>query len=237
MTRLSSTGSPRIALVQFPGSNCDADCVDAFKRLFSIDLKLVWHDSHELPSVDGVILPGGFSYGDYLRGGALASCSKIMPGIKSFADKGGSVLGICNGFQVLTESRLLPGILMKNAGQKFICEYSNLKVSQGSSVYHKHLAGKLLRVPIAHGEGRFYVPSNELKKLEDKGQILFQYADEGGQVNEASNPNGATAHIAGIVSENGRILGMMPHPERASDPLLGSADGKLILEAFLATIA
>ncbi len=236
MTRASSAGNPRVALVQFPGSNCDADCIDAFKRLFSIDLQLVWHENHELPAVDGVILPGGFSYGDYLRGGALASCSKIMPAIKAFANKGGAILGICNGFQVLTESHLLPGILMKNAGQKFICEYANLKVVAGSSVYHKSLSGKTLRVPIAHGEGRFYVPDAELKKLQDKGQILFQYADAKGQVTDESNPNGATAHIAGIVSENGKILGMMPHPERASDPLLGSADGKLILEAFLATL-
>jgi phosphoribosylformylglycinamidine synthase I len=236
MARTTPLGQTRIGLVQFPGSNCDADCVDAMKRLFGIDVQLVWHETTELPALDGLILPGGFSYGDYLRGGALASCSRIMPAIKTFAAKGGPILGICNGFQVLTESHLLPGILMKNALQKFICESVFLKVSSGNSGYHQRLQGELLEVPIAHGEGRFYVSTEELARLEDKGQILFQYASAQGDVSAETNPNGAVANIAGIISENGRILGMMPHPERASDPLLGSNDGKKILEAFLATV-
>lgn len=236
MERISPTGNPRIGLVQFPGSNCDADCVDAMKRLFSIDLQLIWHESAHLPAIDGLILPGGFSYGDYLRGGALASCSKIMPAIKQFAAKGGAILGICNGFQVLTESHLLPGILLKNAQQSFVCKNVNLAVAVGSSSYHQRLSGRSYQVPVAHGEGRYYVSQPELERLRDGGQILFQYADDDGHVSEASNPNGAVLGIAGIVSENGRILGMMPHPERASDRLLGSEDGKLILEAFLATV-
>ncbi len=236
MDRNRSTGNPRIGLVQFPGSNCDADCIDAMKRLFHIDLLPIWHDTANLPPVDGLILPGGFSYGDYLRGGALASCSKIMPAIKKFASQGGAILGICNGFQVLTESHLLPGILLKNAFQGFICKNVQLAVASGTSAYHERLAGRSYKVPIAHGEGRYYVSPDELKRLQDQGQILFQYCDEQGQVSEKANPNGAVAEIAGILSENGRILGMMPHPERASDTLLGSEDGRFILEAFLATV-
>lgn len=236
MTRVSKLGQPRIGLIQFPGSNCDADCVDAFKRLFDIDIQLVWHEAHELPALDGVILPGGFSYGDYLRGGALASCSPIMGAVKTFASKGGPIIGICNGFQVLTESQLLPGTLLKNASQTFICQYAYLKVASGNSGYHQRLQGQIYKVPIAHGEGRYFVPADQLKALQDKGQILFQYADAEGNVNDSTSPNGAVANIAGIVSENGRILGMMPHPERASDVLLGSNDGQPILEAFLATV-
>lgn len=236
MSRVTKLGQPRIGLIQFPGSNCDADCVDAFKRLFDIDIQLVWHDNHELPTLDGIILPGGFSYGDYLRGGALASCSKVMPAIKAFAAKGGPIIGICNGFQVLTESGLLPGTLLKNAQQTFICQYANLKVAPGTSGYHQRLTGSLYRVPIAHGEGRYFVPAEQLKHLQDKELILFQYADESGAVTAESCPNGAIANIAGILSENGRILGMMPHPERASDLLLGSDAGRPIFEAFLATV-
>ncbi|MCX6129352.1 MAG: phosphoribosylformylglycinamidine synthase subunit PurQ [Proteobacteria bacterium] len=236
MSRVTKLGQPRIGLIQFPGSNCDADCVDAFLRLFGIEVLPIWHDSHQLPALDGIILPGGFSYGDYLRGGALASCSVVMPAIKAFAAKGGPIIGICNGFQILTESRLLPGTLLKNSQHTFICQYVNLKVAAGSSAYHQRLSDRLYRVPIAHGEGRYFVPAHQLQELRDKGQILFQYANETGELTEDACPNGAIAHIAGIVSENGRILGMMPHPERASDPLLGSDDGRLILEAFLATV-
>jgi len=227
----------QIGLVQFPGSNCDADCIDAFKRLFQIDLKLVWHEETALPAqLGGLILPGGFSYGDYLRSGALASISPIMQAVKTFAAKGGSVLGICNGFQVLTESHLLPGALLKNASRTFICEYAHLAVASGDSLYHRKLSRKTYKVPIAHGEGRYYIDSEGLKKLEAQGQVLFQYADPEGAHSAATNPNGAVANIAGIVSANGRILGMMPHPERASSELLGSADGRGILEAFIETV-
>ncbi|MBC7661754.1 MAG: phosphoribosylformylglycinamidine synthase subunit PurQ [Chitinophagaceae bacterium] len=233
----SKFGATQIGLVQFPGSNCDADCIDAFKRLFQIDLQLIWHEETSLPSrLQGLILPGGFSYGDYLRSGALASISPIMQAVKGFVGKGGSVIGICNGFQVLTESKLLPGALLKNDSRKFICEYAHLSVAGGDSVYHRKLKGSLYKVPIAHGEGRYYVDSEGLKKLGANGQILFQYAGTDGVLSEASNPNGAISHIAGIVSENGRVLGMMPHPERASSELLGSADGQKILEAFLETV-
>ncbi len=232
----NSFGATRIGLVQFPGSNCDADCIDAFKRLFQIDLRLIWHEETTLPAaVSGLILPGGFSYGDYLRSGALASMSPIMQAVKGFAGQGGSILGICNGFQVLTESKLLPGALLKNDSRKFICEYAQLAVAPGDSIYHRRLKGKTYKVPIAHGEGRYFIDREGLKKLEANGQLLFQYGDASGVPSTAVNPNGAVANIAGIISANGRILGMMPHPERASAELLGSADGKSILEAFLET--
>ncbi|MBC7530327.1 MAG: phosphoribosylformylglycinamidine synthase subunit PurQ [Oligoflexus sp.] len=233
----SKFGATQIGLVQFPGSNCDADCVDAFKRLFQIDLKLIWHEETSLPSaLSGLILPGGFSYGDYLRSGALASISPVMQAVKAFAAKGGSVLGVCNGFQVLTESHLLPGALLKNDSRKFICEYAQLAVAPGESLYHRKLKDRTYKVPIAHGEGRYYVDAEGLKKLQANGQILFQYGDEAGVLSADTNPNGAVAHIAGIVSANGRVMGMMPHPERASSELLGSADGTSILEAFLETV-
>lgn len=227
MTRLSGAGKARIALVQFPGSNCDMDCIDAMKRHFGITLQLVWHTESTLPQVDAVILPGGFSYGDYLRSGALASHSPVMASVKNFAGRGGAVMGICNGFQILTESQLLPGALLRNAHRKFVCRYVGLSTVDGTSSYQKTLAGKTSNVPVAHGEGRYFIDNDGLKRLKDKGQIAFRYND---------NPNGALDDIAGIVSENGRVMGMMPHPERATDDILGgSKDGLGILEAFLAS--
>lgn len=216
----------RIGLVQFLGSNCDQDCVDAFKRHYAIDLIPIWHTEQSLPKLDGLILPGGFSYGDALRSGSLASHTKIMSAVRDFVSKGGSVLGICNGFQILTESHLLPGALLQNASGKFICTYTDLLLGGGSSGYHKALAGKgPFRVPIAHGEGRYFAPEDDLKALEDNGQILFRYEN---------NLNGSLDAIAGIISKNGRVMGMMPHPERATDTLLGGSDlGLPILNAFL----
>ena len=223
-----------IGLVQFPGSNCDADCIEAFRRLFQIDLHLIWHEESAIPkNIRALILPGGFSYGDYLRSGALAAFSPIMQSVQGFAAKGGAVLGICNGFQVLCESRLLPGTLLKNIERKFVCEMSNLTVADGGSAWHKRLAFNNYRVPIAHGEGNYYIDNPGLESLKDKGQILFQYSDAQGQLTGASNPNGSLLNIAGIVSESGRIMGMMPHPERASSPLLGSVDGGEILKTFV----
>ena len=236
MTRVTAAGKTRIGLVQFPGSNCDMDCFDAFRRHFSVELQAVWHTERTLPSLDALVLPGGFSFGDYLRSGTLAAHAPIMPAVKSFVEKGGAVIGICNGFQILTESRLLPGALLRNESRSFICKFVNLVPGQGASVYQQQLAGANLRIPIAHGEGRYYIDQAGLKRLQDQGQIAFMYANENGQVSQAANPNGSVANIAGIVSENGRVLGMMPHPERATDVLMGgSADGLKILESFLAT--
>ncbi len=236
MSRLSPVGKPRIGLVQFPGSNCDMDCFDVFERHFGLKLTPIWHTETSLPEVNAIILPGGFSYGDYLRSGALASHSPVMASVKQFVDKGGPVAGICNGFQILTESHLLPGALLRNAGRKFICKFVDLATAAGDSTYQRTLHGRVSRVPIAHGEGRFYIDKAGLSKLKDKGQIVFRYADEHGDTTGAANPNGATDNIAGIVSENGRVLGMMPHPERATDKILGgSTDGLAIFEAFLAS--
>ena len=217
-----------IGLVQFPGSNCDMDVVDALQRHFNIKATLVWHTEATLPALDAVILPGGFSFGDYLRSGALASHSPVMAAVKGFAKKGGPVIGICNGFQILTESHLLPGALLRNAGRKFICEYVTLKAGTGDSAYQRTLQGRELKVPIAHGEGRYVIDSDGLKHLHDKGQVAFRY--------HGKNPNGSLDDIAGIVSDNGRVMGLMPHPERATDAVMGgSEDGLGILQAFLAS--
>jgi phosphoribosylformylglycinamidine synthase len=237
MARLSASGEIRVGLVQFPGSNCDADCLDVFKRYLEVPLIPIWHQETKLPPVDAILLPGGFSYGDYLRGGALASHARIMPEVRQFAHKGGPILGICNGFQILTEMGLLPGALLGNQQGRFVCADVHLAVAEGASHYHQTLQGQLLRVPVAHGEGRYFLAPDDYQNLQDKGQILFQYATAQGECTPAANPNGSVANIAGVVSENGKILGMMPHPERAADQLVGgSADGLVLLKAFLATI-
>ena len=239
MSRVSSAGSGRtsIGLVQFPGSNCDMDCIDTLKRHFNIVPKLIWHSESTLPPVDAIVLPGGFSFGDYLRSGALASHSPVMAAVKEFVKKGGAVLGICNGFQVLTESRILPGALLRNAGRKFICDAVTLATGTGTSTYQKTLAGKTTRVPIAHGEGRYFIDQDGLKHLKGEGLVAFRYVGSDGRSHPAANPNGSLDDIAGVVSPNGRVLGMMPHPERATDELMGgSRDGLPIWEAFLASV-
>ena len=236
MTQFTNVGKPNVGLIQFPGSNCDADCVDTLKRHFGLETTLVWHTEKTLPKLDAVILPGGFSYGDYLRSGALASHSPVMASVKEFVKKGGPVIGICNGFQILTESHLLPGALLRNASREFICKYVHLQGQTGNSVYSSMMAGKTLSMPIAHGEGRYYIDPEGLKKLNDKGQVVFRYAAVDGKVSDESNPNGATEHIAGIASENGRVFGMMPHPERATDVVMGgSNDGLQVWKAFFAS--
>ena len=236
MTRMTAVGSPRLGLIQFPGSNCDMDCTEGFQRHFGIEVRPIWHQERSLPPLDAVIIPGGFSYGDYLRSGALAAHSPIMSAVKAFVGRGGAALGICNGFQILTESHLLPGALLRNQNRRFICRYVHLAVGEGSSAYHRALGSSVARVPIAHGEGRYFADGETLRRLRDQGQIAFRYSDLNGHVTSESNPNGALDAIAGLVSENGRVLGMMPHPERALDELVGgSADGLNILQAFLAS--
>lgn len=216
----------RVALIQFPGSNCDFDCIEAFKRLYGVSLQLVWHTETELPPTDRVILPGGFSYGDYLRGGALAAHSPVMVAVRRFAQSGGAVLGICNGFQILTEAGLLPGILLKNRDRKFICRQTELEVVSGPLPYQVGLRGTShLQIPVAHGEGRYYISAQGLSELQANNQILLRYRDDF---------NGATDRIAGITSRDGRILGLMPHPERAVESLLGgSEDGVRLLDIFM----
>ncbi len=218
----------QIGIIVYPGSNCDQDCQRVFQEKFKIKLHRIWHQEASLPkTIKGLILPGGFSYGDYLRSGALASLSHIMPAIREHAKKGGAILGICNGFQILTESKLLPGALLTNQSNQFICQDSKLKPCDSHIVWNQSLGKDEISLPIAHKEGRYYIDEQGLNNLEEKRQILLRYHD--------SNPNGSTADIAGVCSEDGKIQGMMPHPERASlEGYHKETHGLKVFENFLA---
>ena len=225
--RISPTGQLQVGVLQFPGSNCDADCVDVLKRHFGIEARTVWHQEVSLPPVDAIVIPGGFSFGDYLRSGSLAAHAPLMREVKKFADRGGSVMGICNGFQILVESQMLPGALLHNDSLSFICKTVRLRSK----------TGRVLRMPIAHGEGRYWIDERGLADIEDSDQIAFQYADSLGNIAREANPNGSVAGIAGITSKNKKILGLMPHPERATDEIMGgSDDGLFVLRDFLQRI-
>jgi phosphoribosylformylglycinamidine synthase len=222
----------RVSVVTFPGSNCDHDARDVF-RLRGHDSRLIWHKDRDLQDPDLVVLPGGFSYGDYLRCGALARFSPIVEEVISFAKRGGLVIGICNGFQVLTESGLLPGALMMNSGLDFICQHQLLRVESSSSPWtHGIPTGTVLDIPIAHKEGNYFIDADGLKALEDADRVLFRYCGPDGSITAAANPNGSLNNIAGICSPNRRIMGMMPHPERAASPEVTSQDGGKIFEAL-----
>jgi phosphoribosylformylglycinamidine synthase I len=221
------------AVLQFPASNCDQDAIHAI-RLLGHPARYVWHKENSLGDADAVIVPGGFSYGDYLRCGAIARFSPVMQAVKQFADNGGLVLGICNGFQVLTEAGLLPGALVRNRDLQFHCEHIFLKTATADSPFtNKIPPGKLLRVPIAHGEGCYFADEETLAKLKANNQILWQYCDATGNLTDKSNPNGSLQSIAGICNERRNVAGLMPHPERASEDILGSADGRLIFESII----
>lgn len=214
----------RVGVVVFPGSNCEQDVVRAFRSL-GASADTLWHDDHDLGGVDIVVLPGGFAHGDYLRTGALARFSPIMEAVRDHADCGGLVIGICNGFQILCEAGLLPGALRKNAGLKFLCKWTDLMVESSATPFSSQTErGQKLRIPINHFEGNYYCGESELAALEERGQIVFRYAD---------NPNGALDDVAGITNEAGNVLGMMPHPERACEALLGSEDGALVFGSML----
>ncbi|EKD41413.1 MAG: hypothetical protein ACD_73C00727G0001 [uncultured bacterium] len=216
----------RAAVIVFPGSNCDQDCFHVLKDVFHQEVRFVWHKETTLKNIDCVILPGGFSYGDYLRCGAIAKYSPIMPEIIRFAASGGPVIGICNGFQILVESGLLPGVLMRNKGLKFICDSVNLKLVSNRCVFtKKSYVGGVFAMPIAHMEGNYFIDEAGLAKLRDNEQIVFQYA--------SGNPNGSLADIAGICNEKGNVLGMMPHPERVCEELLGGLGGKFLFEGVM----
>ena len=224
------------AVLQFPASNCDQDAVHA-ARLLGHSARLVWHKDTALGEADVVIVPGGFSYGDYLRCGAVARFSPVMQAVKQFADNGGLVLGICNGFQVLTEACLLPGALVRNRDLQFHCENVFLKTATSDSPFtNKIPAGKLLRVPIAHGEGCYFADEATLATLQANNQILWQYSDAAGNLTDSANPNGAVLNIAGICNEQRNVAGLMPHPERACESLLGSTDGRLVFESVIAAL-
>jgi len=222
------------AVLQFPASNCDQDAVHVLRDVLGRSVRYVWHKEHALGDADAVIVPGGFSYGDYLRTGAIARFSPVMRAVQQFAANGGLVLGICNGFQILCEAGLLPGALIRNRSLQFRCEHVFLKTVTAESPFTNRVPpGKLLRVPIAHGEGCYFADAETLAKLGVKDQILWRYVNAGGETTERSNPNGSLDHIAGICNERRNVAGLMPHPERACEPLLGSADGRLIFESLI----
>lgn len=227
----------RFAVVQFPGSNCDQDCLSALRGLEGATAEYVWHKEQSLAGFDAIVLPGGFSYGDYLRCGAIARFSPIMQAVMDDAAAGKLVIGICNGFQILCETGLLPGALVRNRSERFVCEMVTTRVEGAPSPFTRGLpAGKLLRVPVAHGEGSFFADEATLRELNAEGQVLLRYCDSSGQVTEAANPNGSLENIAGICNRVRNVFGLMPHPDRACDATLGSADGARIFRSMMEAV-
>ena len=224
----------KFGVVVFPGSNCDHDAYYSLHKGRDYDVEFLWHKDTDLKQSSVILLPGGFSYGDYLRTGAVARFSPIMNSVISFANKGGIVIGICNGFQILLEAGLLPGVMIRNNSLKFACKDVYLKTENRETIFSAEIseATKALKIPIAHGEGNYFADIELLKELEANRQILFRYSDEDGNVNVENNPNGSQLNIAGIVNKNGNVMGMMPHPERACDPTLGRTDGQQIFKSI-----
>ncbi len=221
----------KVAVIQLPGSNCDQDALFSLRNDLKVDAEYVWHDQHDLTGFDAVFVPGGFSYGDYLRCGAMAARSPIMESVRQFAEEGKLVLGVCNGFQILCELGLLPGALILNAGQKFICQDVYLKAENRTSPWTRSAEG-VLRIPIAHGEGRFVADPETIQQLEANQQIAFRYVNQQGLLNQEANVNGSMGAIAGVLNQAGNVLGLMPHPERATNPIFGYQDGLKILGAL-----
>ena len=222
------------AVLQFPGSNCDQDCVHVLGNVLGHSARLLWHKESSLGDADAVIIPGGFSYGDYLRTGAIARFSPIMQAVQTFATNGGLVLGVCNGFQILCEAQMLPGALIRNRSLQFRCEHIFLRTETRNSPFTNAIPDKPMRVPIAHGEGCYFADAETLARLKANDQILWRYVNAEGQPTEIANPNGSVDNIAGICNERRNIAGLMPHPERASEAVLGSADGKAVFESIIA---
>jgi phosphoribosylformylglycinamidine synthase subunit PurQ / glutaminase len=228
----------KFGIVTFPGSNCDYDAYQAVVEKLAEEATYLWHKDHDLQGCDVVILPGGFSYGDYLRPGAIARFSPIMREVVTHAERGGPVLAVCNGFQIACEAGLLPGALLRNDSLQFVCETTRLRVESIDTPFtNRYAPGQLLRVPIAHGDGRYTADEETLDRLEGDGQVVFRYVGSGGEIDAAWNPNGSMRAIAGIVNEGRNVLGMMPHPERAVDAALGSTDGIALFESLLARVA
>lgn len=227
----------KFAVIRFPGSNCDQDAYYVIRDVLGKPVEYVWHQDTSLKGFDCVILPGGFSYGDYLRTGAIARFSPIMDAVAAHAERGRFVIGICNGFQVLCESHLLPGALVRNRGLKFVCKDVFLRVENAETPWTRSVrSGNVLRMPVAHGEGCFTADRGTLDELKSQNRIIFRYTDAAGCVNAGANPNGSMDNIAGIANERFNVLGMMPHPERASEKILGSADGRIILESIATSL-
>ena len=227
----------KIGVVVFPGSNCDHDTYHVLKHVCGQDARFVWHKDSDLSGVDAVVLPGGFSYGDYLRTGAIARFSPVMAAVGEFAQRGGPVLGICNGFQILQEAGLLPGAMLRNQGVKFLSQPVHVRVERDDTIATAGLeVGAVLTMPIAHGEGNFYAAPDEMARLEGEGQVVFRYTTRDGRLEGDANVNGSASAVAGVCNRQRNVVGLMPHPERASEPQLGSADGKRILDALVGSL-
>jgi phosphoribosylformylglycinamidine synthase len=225
----------KFGIIVFPGSNCDRDMMHALQDDLQQEVVMLWHKDKDLSHFskeDCIVLPGGFSYGDYLRCGALARFSPMMEQVIKFANEGGKVLGVCNGFQILCESGLLPGVLLQNDHQKFVCKNIHIKAASAHSFVGKNVADKVLKIPVAHGEGRYFADAKTMETLEKNNQIVFRYCDEQGEITVQANPNGSTNNIAGICNATHNVFGMMPHPERATGDVLNNTDGRWILETF-----
>lgn len=225
-----------IGVVVFPGSNCDRDMMYVLESILGHNVVELWHKDPDLKGVDMVVLPGGFSYGDYLRSGAIARFSPVMNSVIDFANQGGWVLGVCNGFQVLCEAGLLPGALLHNTSHRFICKNVQITPANNSSAINADLENKAYTIPIAHGEGRYYIGDEGLQSLEDNNQVIFRYCDSDGNVSDTANPNGSANNIAGVCNASRNVFGMMPHPERAADAHLGNEDGKAIFLSLFANL-
>ncbi|MBF0269849.1 MAG: phosphoribosylformylglycinamidine synthase subunit PurQ [Alphaproteobacteria bacterium] len=224
----------KAAVIVFPGSNCDRDVAVSLEAVTGTKPLMAWHRDTELPRLDLIVVPGGFSYGDYLRSGAMAAHSPILQEVKRRADAGVHVLGICNGFQILTEAGLLPGVLMRNRGLKFCCKDVHLTVSRNDTAFAgKYRKGQVIRIPIAHADGNFFASSDMLARIEDEGQVAFRYCDEEGNLTDSANPNGSLNNIAGVYNMQGNVLGLMPHPERLAEAELGGTDGRPMFDSLL----
>ncbi|WP_445665477.1 phosphoribosylformylglycinamidine synthase subunit PurQ [Fodinibius sp. AD559] len=230
--------SATFGVIVFPGSNCDHDAYHAMAHIMNAETKFLWHKDTDLSDIDFLLIPGGFSYGDYLRSGAIARFSPIMQSVIEFAEKGGPILGICNGFQILLEAGLLPGAMLHNKDLRFVCKQTHLRCETSNTLFTRNIEeGRVLQIPVAHGEGNYFTDEDQLKKLQDNDQIVFRYCDSQGNVTDEANFNGSVDNIAGICNTQRNILGMMPHPERAVEELIGSDDGKLIFESVLNELA
>ena len=228
----------KFGVLVFPGSNCDHDTYNVVSEIARQPVTFLWHDSEDLAGVDAVLVPGGFAYVDYLRTGAIARFSPVMQAVKKFSDGGGIVLGICNGFQILTEAGLLPGALMRNAGLKYICKQVHLRVETTDSPFTNQLAKRqVLQIPIGHMEGNYFCTPEDFKRLESEDRVVFRYATPAGEITDDANPNGSLSNIAGILNEKRNVLGMMPHPDRSSEKLLGSSDGWKIFASMVDALA
>lgn len=225
----------KFGVITFPGSNCDLDMIRTLERITGEEVVRLWHKNNDLQGAEFIVLPGGFSYGDYLRSGAIARFSPIMQSVIAHANKGGYVLGICNGFQVLCECDLLAGTLIHNEQQKFICKNVHIRPASKKGSITKNLEQKAYKIPIAHGEGNYYAKQESIEEMQKNDQILFQYSRADGFINEEANPNGSANNIAGIMNKKGNVMGMMPHPERAADPVLGNEDGAALFKSILSS--